>query len=370
MKCLVITDSIEPVRRGAGRHEHPHRADRADVRAGDPEHLERHQRVVAVRDRYAGADLRRHVFALTGRCVQTTRSAAQGALRPIVPLVVIRATARWPSSPPGCGRRGCRPRCGTPDRNPSCVIFSALMSARVLVFWSRSHIEIDTMTEGGSMNGCAKADLVAAFARARCRSTSARHRQNPKTAPATPCAIPILPLLIRFITGPGRPACTMTFRRNQEQSTKKAPQMRGLPAICTPTDQCPAAVFSSTMSCDQLFRQRPCPRAAPWPPANAPRRSCRPAACRSVPRPASALFGQHRHARRGDLGKAAGHAIGLHALRATRAQDAGAQRGDGGRMPLHRRQVARRTGDLHLGRRKRGKPALRADTGRIAACLP
>ena len=52
----------------------------------------------------------------------------------------------------------------------------------------------------------------------------------------------------------------------------------------------------------------------------------------------------------GDLGEAAGHAEGRSRRRAIHPQDAGAQRGDGGRVVRHRRQVARRARDLDLGR--------------------
>ncbi len=55
-------------RRGARRVEHPHRAHRADLRPGDPEHLERHLGLVAVRNRDAVADLRGDVHpGLSGR---------------------------------------------------------------------------------------------------------------------------------------------------------------------------------------------------------------------------------------------------------------------------------------------------------------
>lgn len=53
MKSLVITDSIEPTDI-VEHQEHPHRSGRTDVRAGDPEHLERHLGQFAVRGRYAG----------------------------------------------------------------------------------------------------------------------------------------------------------------------------------------------------------------------------------------------------------------------------------------------------------------------------
>jgi ribose-phosphate pyrophosphokinase len=49
MKSLVITDTIEPTEAVKACAQHPHRAHRADVRAGDPEHLERHLGLVALR---------------------------------------------------------------------------------------------------------------------------------------------------------------------------------------------------------------------------------------------------------------------------------------------------------------------------------
>ena len=68
MKSLVITDSIQATEATRRCREYPHRADRADVRAGDPEHLERHLRLLSVPERDPVADLRRHVFArLSGR---------------------------------------------------------------------------------------------------------------------------------------------------------------------------------------------------------------------------------------------------------------------------------------------------------------
>ena len=114
MKSLVITDSIEPTDAVQGRHEHPHRADRADVRAGDPEHLERHLGVVAVRNRYAGADLRRHVSArlMPDRSVRRAHhppNTDPSRLRP--------SPGRSPSSRRGSARPGYRPRCGTPDES-------------------------------------------------------------------------------------------------------------------------------------------------------------------------------------------------------------------------------------------------------------
>ncbi len=57
MKSLVITDSIEATDAVRNAAQYPHRAHRADVRAGDPEHLERHIGLVAVRDGNAGPDL-------------------------------------------------------------------------------------------------------------------------------------------------------------------------------------------------------------------------------------------------------------------------------------------------------------------------
>ena len=45
-------------RGGGGHAQHAHRADRADLCAGDPQHLERHQRLVAVRGGVARTDLR------------------------------------------------------------------------------------------------------------------------------------------------------------------------------------------------------------------------------------------------------------------------------------------------------------------------
>ena len=48
-------------RRGPQGAQHPHRAHRADVRAGDPEHLERDLGLVPVRGREPRADLRGHV---------------------------------------------------------------------------------------------------------------------------------------------------------------------------------------------------------------------------------------------------------------------------------------------------------------------
>ena len=58
MKSLVITDSIEPTPAVRKAQQHPHRAGGAAVRPGDPEHRQRHQRVVAVRLAHARADLR------------------------------------------------------------------------------------------------------------------------------------------------------------------------------------------------------------------------------------------------------------------------------------------------------------------------
>ncbi len=87
-------------RRGQSGLEHPHRADRADVRPGDPEHLERHLGLVAVRGRYPGSDLRRHVFA---------------PLRPAGLRLSARPTRRHRpgrqsrSSPHGSARPACRP---------------------------------------------------------------------------------------------------------------------------------------------------------------------------------------------------------------------------------------------------------------------
>ena len=48
MKSLVLTDLDPAIRLGRSRAEHSHPADRTDVCTGDPEHLEWHQRVVAV----------------------------------------------------------------------------------------------------------------------------------------------------------------------------------------------------------------------------------------------------------------------------------------------------------------------------------
>ncbi len=72
-------------------------------------------------------------------------------------------------------------------------------------------------------------------------------------------------------------------------------------------------------------------------------------------------FGQNRHARSADFGKATGHDIGRSPLRARCAQDAGAQTDQNGRVPLHRGQIALGSGDLNLDSGHRRQAAFRAD---------
>ena len=94
---------------GAGGEEHPHRPRGADVRAGDPEHLARHERVVAVRSPDAGADLRGDVFAGLIDPAEKERAASDGAALRRSGIASLRP-ARGHRPVRGCGPTPCRGR--------------------------------------------------------------------------------------------------------------------------------------------------------------------------------------------------------------------------------------------------------------------